>query len=131
NALPEGVIVGARGDHYWLHPETKDDPAHQAFVKKFHEKTGSYPIYSVYHMVQALHGLKAGYEKAIADNDGKWRTTEQAAAAMHDVSFKGFGREISIALPDGQGLEAPLFGITTKSDAHSFKVLKDMMLVPG
>jgi branched-chain amino acid transport system substrate-binding protein len=27
NALPDGVIVGARGDHYWLHPETKDDPA--------------------------------------------------------------------------------------------------------
>ncbi len=33
NALPEGVYVGARGDHYFLHPETKDDPAHQASSK--------------------------------------------------------------------------------------------------
>lgn len=44
NALPEGVYVGARGDHYFLHPETKDDPQHQAFVKKFHDKTGAIPF---------------------------------------------------------------------------------------
>ena len=30
--MPEGVIVGGRGDHYFLHPETKDDPKHKAFV---------------------------------------------------------------------------------------------------
>src|SRR5690606_7108279 len=81
-ALPEGVIVGARGDHYWQHPETKDDPAHKEFIKKFHDKTGAYPIYSVYHMAQALAGLKAGFEKAIKDNGGAWPTPEQVAAAM-------------------------------------------------
>ncbi len=43
NALPEGVYVGARGDHYFLHPETKDDPQHQAFVKKFHERPAPIP----------------------------------------------------------------------------------------
>ena len=30
--MPEGVIVGARGEHYFLHPETRDDPKHRAFV---------------------------------------------------------------------------------------------------
>ncbi|PLC51772.1 branched-chain amino acid ABC transporter substrate-binding protein [Pollutimonas subterranea] len=130
-ALPEGVIVGARGDHYWQHPETKDDPAHKEFIKKFHDKTGAYPIYSVYHMAQALAGLKAGFEKAIAANNGEWPTTEQAAAAMHDVSFKGYGREVTINRPDGQGLEAQLFGITTSSADHPFKVLKDIMIVPA
>lgn len=131
DALPEGVIVGARGDHYFLHPETKDDPAHKAFVKKFHDKTGAYPIYSVYHMAQALNGLKAGYEKAIKDNGGNWPTTEQVAAAMHDVKFKGYGREVVINRPDGQGLEAQLFGITKKSDAYPFKVLDKMMIIPA
>ncbi|NYT85620.1 ABC transporter substrate-binding protein [Pollutimonas harenae] len=131
DALPEGVIIGARGDHYWQHPETKDDPAHKEFIKKFHDKTGAYPIYSVYHMAQALNGLKAGYEKAIADNNGEWPTIEQAAAAMHDITFKGFGREVTINRPDGQGLEAQLFGITTSSPDHSFKVLKDMMIIPA
>jgi len=131
NALPEGVIVGARGDHYWLHPETKDDPDHKEFVKKFHEKTGAYPIYPTYHMAQALAGLKAGYEKAIEENGGKWPTTEQVAAAMHNITYKGFGREITINRADGQALEAQLFGITTSSPDHSFKVLKDMMIVPA
>lgn len=131
NALPEGVLVGARGDHYFLHPETKDDPKHQAFVKKFHDKTGAYPIYSVYHMVQGIYGLKAGYEKAIKDNGGNWPTPEQVAAAMHDVSFKGYGREVKMLRADGQALEAQLFGVTKKSDKYPFKVLSDITIVPA
>jgi len=131
NALPEGVLVGARGDHYFLHPETKDDPKHQAFVKKFHDKTGAYPIYSVYHMVQGINGLKAGYEKAIKDNGGNWPTPEQVAAAMHDVSFKGYGREVKMHRADGQALEAQLFGVTKKSDKYPFKVLADITIVPA
>lgn len=131
NTLPEGVYVGARGDHYFLHPETKDDPAHQAFIKKFHDKTGAYPIYSVYHMVQAIRGLKAGYEKAIKDNGGAWPAPEQVAAAMHDVSFKGFGRPVRIHRADGQGLEAQLFGVTKKSDKYPFKVLSNITIVPA
>jgi len=131
NALPEGVLVGARGDHYFLHPETKDDPQHQAFVKKFHDKTGAYPIYSVYHMVQGIQGLKAGYEKAIKANGGNWPTPEQVAAAMHDVSFKGYGREVKMQRADGQALEAQLFGVTRKSDKYPFKVLADITIVPA
>ncbi len=131
DALPEGVIVGARGDHYFLHPETKDDPKHVAFVKKFHDKTGAYPIYSVYHMAQALQGLKTGYEKATKDNGGEWPTTEQVAAAMHDITFKGFGREVKLNRPDGQALEAQLFGITKKSDKYPFKVLEDITIIPA
>ncbi len=129
--LPEGVIVGARGDHYFLHPETKDDPAHKAFVKKFHDKTGAYPIYSVYHMVQALHGLKAGYDKAIADNGGQWPSTEQVAAAMHDIDFKGFGRELHLHRKDGQALEAQMLGMSKASSDYPFKVLGKMMIVPA
>ncbi len=131
DSLPEGVLIGARGDHYFQHPETKDDPKHQEFIKKFHDKTGAYPIYSVYHMVQALNGLKAGYEKAIADNKGEWPTTEQVAAAMHDITFKGFGRDVKMHRADGQALEAQLFGVTKKSDKFGFKVLDNMMIIPA
>ncbi|ARP95040.1 ABC transporter substrate-binding protein [Bordetella genomosp. 13] len=131
NALPEGVYVGARGDHYFLHPETKDDPQHQAFIKKFHAKTGAYPIYSVYHMVQAIHALKAGYEKAIKANDGAWPTPEQVAAAMHDLDFKGYGRPLKLHRADGQSLEAQMFGVTRKSDQYPFKVLGDITIIPA
>jgi branched-chain amino acid transport system substrate-binding protein len=131
DALPEGVIIGARGDHYFQHPETRDDPKHQAFIKTFHDKTKAYPIYPTYHMAQALAGLKAGYEKASKDAGGAWPTSEQVAAAMHDISFKGFGREVKMHRADGQALEAQLFGITKKSDKYPFKVLSNMMIVPA
>ncbi len=130
SALPEGVIVGARGDHYWLHPETKDDPKHKDFVAKFKAKTGAYPIYPTYHMAQALTGLKTGYEAAIKTNGGKWPTTEQVAEAMRKMQFQAYGRPIAMR-EDGQGLEDQLLGITKKVPAYPFMVMDKMMLVPA
>jgi branched-chain amino acid transport system substrate-binding protein len=130
SALPEGVIVGARGDHYFLHPETKDDPKHKEFVAKFKAKTGAYPIYPVYHMAQALTGLKTGYENAIKANAGKWPSTEQVAEAMRKMEFKAYGRNISMR-EDGQGLEAQLLGITKRVPQFPFMVMDKMMLVPA
>ena len=82
-------------------------------------------------MVQAIQGLKAGYEQAIKANNGAWPTPEQVAAAMHDVNFKGYGREVKMQRADGQGLEAQLFGVTRKSDKYPFKVLADITIVPA
>lgn len=130
SALPEGVIVGARGDHYFLHPETKDDPKHKEFVAKFRAKTGAYPIYPTYHMAQALIGLKTGYENAIKANSGKWPTTEQVAESMRKMEFKAYGRTISMR-EDGQGLEAQLLGITKRVPQYPFAVMDKMMLVPA
>lgn len=129
-ALPEGVIIGARGDHYWLNPETKDDPRHKDFVAKFKAKTGAYPIYPTYHMAQALYGLKAGYEAAIKANGGKWPAPEQVAEAMRKMKFKAFGREISMR-DDGQGLEAQLLGITKKVPQYPFMVMDKMAIIPA
>ncbi len=128
--LPDGVIVGARGDHFFLHPETKNDAKHKQFVQKFKTQTGSYPIYSVYHMVQGLTGLKAGYEKAIKDNGGKWPSTEQVADAMHSIEFKGYGRSVKMRA-DGQGLEDQLLGVTKKTSKYPFPVMDNMMIIPA
>jgi branched-chain amino acid transport system substrate-binding protein len=128
--LPDGVIVGARGDHYFLHPETKDDAAHKQFVQKFKAKTDSYPIYSAYHMVQALVGLKAGYEHAMKGNGGKWPSTEEVADAMHVVEFKGFGHAVKMRA-DGQGLEDQLLGVTKKTAKYPFPVMDQMMIIPA
>ena len=129
-ALPEGVIVGARGEHYWLHPETKDDPKHKDFIAKFKAKTGAYPIYPTYHMAQALIGLKTGYENAIKANGGKWPSTEQVAEAMRKMEFKAYGRVVKMR-EDGQGLEDQLLGITKKVPQYPFMVMDKMMLVPA
>ncbi|NLD67660.1 MAG: ABC transporter substrate-binding protein [Limnobacter sp.] len=130
DAMPEGMIVGGRGDHYFLHPETRDDPKHKEFVAKFREKTGAYPIYPTYHMAQALVGLKAGFEAAIEANGGKWPAPEQVADAMRQLKFQAFGRPITMR-EDGQGLEAQLLGLTKRVPDYPFAVMDKMMLVPA
>ena len=129
-AIPDGVFVGARGDHYFLHPETKNNAKHKAFVEKFRAKTNSYPIYPVYHMVAALEGLVAGYEAAMKKNGGNWPTTDQLADAMHGIEFSGLTRPVKMR-EDGQGLEDQLLGVTKKVPEYPFPVLDKMMLIPA
>jgi branched-chain amino acid transport system substrate-binding protein len=128
--IPDGAIVGARGDHYFLHPELKDDPKLKGFVQKFKAKTGAYPIYSVHHMVQALDAVVADYEKAIAAGKGQWPTTEQLADTMHGLDFRGLTRHITIR-EDGQGLEDQLLGVAKKTAAYPFPVLDKMVIYPA
>ena len=130
DAVPEGIVAGARGDHYWAHPETQNDPKHKDFVAKFKAKTGAYPIYPTYHMAQALIGLKTGYEAAIKANGGKWPGPEQVAETMRKMKFKAFGREITMR-EDGQGLEAQLLGLTKRHPKYPFAVIDKMVLVPA
>jgi branched-chain amino acid transport system substrate-binding protein len=130
SALPDGVIVGARGDHYFLHPETKDDPKHKEFVEKFRAKTGNYPIYPVYHMVAALEGIVGGYEAAIKKNNGQWPSADQVASEMHTLKFRGLTRPVQMRA-DGQGLEDQLLGVTKKVPEYPFPVLDQMMIVPA
>jgi branched-chain amino acid transport system substrate-binding protein len=130
SALPEGVIVGARGDHYFLHPQYKDEPRLKSFVKKFRDKTGTYPIYSVYHMIQALDGLKAGYEKAIKANKGQWPSIEQVSDGMRTLEFRGLTGNVKMR-EDGQGLEEQLLGITKKSPDYAFPILEKIVIYPA
>lgn len=128
--IPDGAIVGARGDHYFLHPELKDDPKLKGFVQKFKARTGAYPIYSVHHMIQALDGVVANYEKAIAAGKGQWPTTEQLADSMHGLDFRGLTRRVRIR-EDGQGLEDQLLGVAKKTAAYPFPVLDKMVIYPA
>ena len=129
-ALPDGVIVGMRGDHYFLHPEYKDDARHKAFVEKFRAKTGQYPIYPVYHAAAAFQGLVDGYNAAIKANGGKWPTTEQVAAAMHTLKFRGLTRPVQMR-EDGQGLADQMLGVTRTVPGHPFPVIQGMAIYPA
>ena len=97
---------------------------------KFRAKTGAYPIYPTYHMVQALYGLKAGYESAIKANGGNWPSNEQVAEAIRKLEFKGFGRPVKMR-EDGQGLEAQMLGVTKKVPQYPFAVMDNMMIIPA
>jgi branched-chain amino acid transport system substrate-binding protein len=133
-ALPDGVIVGMRGDHYFLHPEYKDDAKHKAFVEKFRAKTGQYPIYSAYHAVAAVQALADAYAAAIkthgAGNANFWPSTEQVAETLRALKFRGLTRPVTMR-EDGQGLEDQMLGITTTSPAYPFAVIGNLVIYPG
>ena len=128
--LPDGVIVGARGDHYFLHPEQRDNAKFKAFMEAFKAKTGSYPIYPVFHMAQAFAGLEAAYKKASAANGGKFPTKDQVVDAMNGLKFQAMGRPITMRA-DGQGEEDQILGVTRRVEGYAFPVLDDMMIFPA
>ncbi len=129
-ALPDGAIVGARGDHYFLHPEFKDEADFQTFVGDFRERTGDYPIYSVFHMAQAFAALEGAYAAAMEANGGMWPTTEQLAAALRGLEFQGYGRPVTIR-EDGQGVEAQLIGVARTVEGYAFPIIDQMQIYAG
>lgn len=130
SSLPAGHIIGARGDHYFLHPEQRDDPEFQAFVTEFQEKTGSIPIYSVFHAAQALEAMKAAYEKAIDENGVDWPTEDQLLAAFEGLEFQAFGRPITLR-EDNQGIEAQLLGTSVQTGDYPFATLENITIYDG
>ncbi|MGO4672081.1 ABC transporter substrate-binding protein [Bosea sp. 2YAB26] len=130
NVLPEGVIIGGRGDHYWLHPKHKNSPEMLSFVKKYKDKTGVYPIYPTFHMAQAVIGLAKAYEKAGQAAGAKWPSKEQVIAAFEGLEFKSLTGTISIR-SDHQGLEDQLLGTTKRVPDYPFAVYDKMALYPG
>ena len=129
-ALPSGHIVGARGDHYWNHPERRDDEDFQTFMAAFEEKTGNKAIYPVFHMSQGLAALQAAYDKAAEANGGNWPSQDQVIAAMEGLEFQGLGRPVTLR-EDHQGIEAQLLGMSVQGGELPFATLENIMIFDG
>jgi branched-chain amino acid transport system substrate-binding protein len=127
--LPSGVIIGARGDHWFLHPRTKDDPAHKAFVEEYRRRFGRYPVYPSYHMSQALLAMRSAYERALRDTGGRWPTREEFARAMVGLEIKTFTGTVRIR-EDHQAVEDALYGTTAQTPQYPFAILERMLLLP-
>ena len=130
SSLPAGHVVGARGDHYFLHPERRDDEDFKTFVSDFKESTGSIPIYSVFHAAQALEAMKAAYTRAIEENGTDWPTEDQLLAAFEGLEFQAYGRPITLR-EDNQGIEAQLMGMSVQTGDYPFATLEDIMIFDG
>jgi branched-chain amino acid transport system substrate-binding protein len=129
-SMPDGVIVGMRGDHYFLHPEYKDEARHKAFVEKYRAKTQQYPIYSAYHAVAAVQAVADAYNAAIKANKGEWPVPEQVAEATRALKFRALTRPVTMR-EDGQGLEDQMLGVTKTTPAYPFPVIQGLTIYPG
>jgi branched-chain amino acid transport system substrate-binding protein len=128
--LPAGVIIGARGDHWYLHPTAKDTPAMREFVAEYRQRYNQVPIYPTFHAQQAISALKTAYEKAIAANNGNWPDAARLAAAFKGLEFPTLTSGSMRIREDGQGLEPQLMGTSLHHDSVPHAVMTDMIIFP-
>jgi branched-chain amino acid transport system substrate-binding protein len=125
-SMPEGHIIGARGDHWNNHPAPANPALFNSFVSSYRQKFNEYPIYPCHHMAQAVWALKAGMEKAVAAKGGAWPSDMELANAFRGLTFPTPTSTITLR-EDGQGLEDQIVGLSGFDPAFPFAVPKEMM----
>jgi branched-chain amino acid transport system substrate-binding protein len=129
NALPPGHFIGARGDHWHLHPNPADPAKLRAFTDNYRRRFNAWPIYCTHHMYQAVSAMQAAYAKAIPAAGGAWPSDAQLAAAFRGLEYDTLTSRMKIR-EDGQGLEAQLIGTTVRSNDYPFPIMNDMVVYP-
>jgi len=105
--IPDGAIIGARGPHSFFAP---DNALNRWFKTAYEKRYGTPPSFTAYHMIQAILGTKAAYEKAQAGKSAA-PTTEQVIAAFENLSFETPSGITKMALGDGhQGIQGHAYG---------------------
>ncbi|HET7764937.1 MAG TPA: ABC transporter substrate-binding protein [Burkholderiales bacterium] len=108
--IPDGTVLGARGP---FGPYAPDNAYNRWFAKGFEAKFNAPPNYASYQMAQAILGVKAAWEKAMASNGGKRPTNEQVGAALEHLAFDGPGGHVRMAIGKGhQAIMETAYGMT-------------------
>jgi branched-chain amino acid transport system substrate-binding protein len=108
--IPDGTIIGARGPHGVFAP---DNELNRWFRNAYEKRYGAPPPFAAYHMVQAILGSKAAYEKVRATGNGKDPTEDQIVAAFRGLSFETPSGTTRMALGNGhQGIQGMAYGMT-------------------
>ena len=129
-AMPQGHVIGARGDHWNNHPKPKDPARFRRFVDTYRAKYNEYPIYPCHHMAQAIAAMQAGIARAVAAKSGGWPNDQELANAFRGLTFDSPTSEITLR-EDGQGLEDQIVGLSSFTDRFAFAVPKDMVIFPA
>ena len=108
--IPDGTIIGARGPHGMFAP---DNQLNRWFSQAYKEHFKTTPVFTSYHMVQAILGTKAAYEKAQKAAHGKPPTQLQIIAAFEHLTFQTPSGETRMSLGNGhQGVQGTAYGMT-------------------
>lgn len=96
--LPDGTILGARGPHGVMAPDTE---LNRWFQKEYTARYGSPPTYPSYHMAQGVLALKAAWDKAAAAKNGARPTIDEVIAAFTGLEFEGPSAKLKLTLGKG------------------------------
>jgi branched-chain amino acid transport system substrate-binding protein len=109
DALPDGTIIGARGPHGVFAP---DNGLNRWFKPAYEKRYGLPPSFPAYHMVQAILGTKAAYERA-QRLAGRQPELDEIARAFRGLSFETPSGTTRMALGHGhQGIQGMAYGMT-------------------
>lgn len=112
--FPDGTILGGRGPHGAFAP---DNELNRWFRGNYEKRYGTPPPFAAYHIVQAILGTKAAYEKAKTANGGKDPEVDQIIAAFQGSSFETPSGTTRMALGNGhQGIQGTAYGTTRTVD---------------
>jgi branched-chain amino acid transport system substrate-binding protein len=110
--IPDGTVLGARGP---FGPYAPDNAYNRWFAKGYEARFQAPPNYASYQMAQAILGVKAAWEKAMAANGGKRPTNEQVGAALEHMTFEGPGGQVRMAIGKGhQAIMETAYGMTKR-----------------
>ena len=126
--LPDGVIVGARGPNGVL---SQDTELNQWLQSQFTDRYGTPPIYSAYHMAQAMLGLKSAFDKAAKAKGGN-PSTDDVIKAFANLTFESMDGPVEMTLGKGhQAVSGTAYG-TYKFDKESGKpTIVDVVRYPA
>lgn len=106
--MPDGTIIGARGPHGLMAPDTA---LNKWFRQVYMDRYATPPTYPSYHMAQSILGLKAAWDKAAAAKGGAQPSIDEVIAAFENLEFEGPSAKIRMALGKGhQGIADIAYG---------------------
>jgi branched-chain amino acid transport system substrate-binding protein len=122
--VPNGTILGARGAYGLMSPKSGlNDWWYSLYEKQYNV----YPVQAPYRMAQALFGLKAAVEKAMAANGGKKPNAEQLSAALKGLEWDSPAGRIRMNIGDGQqATQETAIGKTRWDAAKKMTVIEDI-----
>ena len=110
--IPDGTVLGARGP---FGPYAPDNAYNRWFSKGYEARFQAPPNYASYQMAQAILGVKAAWDKAMAANGGKRPSNEEVGAALEHMSFEGPGGPVRMAIGKGhQAIMETAYGMTKR-----------------
>ncbi len=121
--MPDGTIIGARGPHGDLAP---DSELNTWFRKAYFDRFGTLPTYPSYKMAQALLGVKAAADKAGSSDQ------DAIIGALTGLEWEGPSGTVSMALANGhQAIQGTAYGTYKYDKDTSSATLVDIIHFPA
>ena len=127
--IPDGTIIGARGPHGVMAPDT---PLNKWFRQVYEDRFATAPTYPAYHMAQSILGLKSAWEKAAAAKGGQQPAIDDIVKAFEGIEFEGPSAKIRMAIGGGhQGIADIAYGTFRFNKAEGKAEIVDVVRYPA